>query len=146
MRYYTGRKLTWLKSIFSSPDGGDIWFILNAFSNATITSFTTSSDGFFAFTTSAAQIWFGVVNSQQLLQIPRPFTGTIGSTLGYQVFFDSMDNLYELVINTTSGVNIQRTKIDVQTILDSHSFLKHDMCDFEELLIDAPMDPLLTRR
>ena len=59
---------------------------------------------------------------------------------------DSHNELYELVINATSGVTIRRNKLDIQVILDSYAFLQNDLCDFEELVINAPMDPEITRR
>ncbi|KAJ3317671.1 hypothetical protein HDU76_001090, partial [Blyttiomyces sp. JEL0837] len=125
-------------------DGGLTVLLVKTFLNGTtITHFTSSSDGSFAFSTSDNQIWYGHVGTTSLVKVRNSRASTAGAaTVEYRPTFDTEDeSLAELVVQQNSGILSITTKpIALGDILDFSNLITESACPYKQILFQAPFD------
>jgi hypothetical protein len=129
-----------------SPNGGQFWHLLRAFGNATINSFSTSDDGFFVFKTSQDEVYIGEIGTAELTLVPRLWSTSDTSMMHSTVFYDTLGSPYEVVINTTSGITIERRELDVESALMQRSYFRNLSCPFAIRDVAITASPEITRR
>ncbi|ORY40518.1 hypothetical protein BCR33DRAFT_740348 [Rhizoclosmatium globosum] len=124
----------WGNSLFYSPDGGAtmlVVYILTA--PATITYFTSSPDGTFAFLTSDNQEFFGNLGTKSIFPITTTRTPSAGSV--YFPYFDRSNTFKELTLTQTGNTfTTSSTTLDVSSVLDYNQLKTSATCPYSRML------------
>lgn len=134
----------WGNALLYSPNSGQTVYAIKVFTNGiTIDEFVSASNGRYAIVTSDYQVYMGSLGTTSLVLL-RP---SRSDSKHYSVVFDEDDVLVEVAasVNATTGsILMERTIIDVDTIIDYAELSAGRKCPYDFVSFDFPEEKHFT--
>ncbi|KAJ3098588.1 hypothetical protein HK100_005073 [Physocladia obscura] len=135
----------WGNALFYSPDGGHTILLVTVFasSSITLTHFTSSSDGSFAFITSDNIEYFGNLGTQAITRMTK--SRVPSSSYSIRPYFDTSNALHELTLSLSSNtLSTSDVIIDTESILEYYQLsiaTAASFCPYSSITVFAPNIP-----
>eukprot|EP00735_Rhodelphis_limneticus_P009046 TRINITY_DN24_c0_g1::TRINITY_DN24_c0_g1_i1::g.14904::m.14904 TRINITY_DN24_c0_g1::TRINITY_DN24_c0_g1_i1::g.14904 ORF type:complete len:1115 (+),score=216.50,sp/Q4R6B2/CTSRG_MACFA/23.46/4e-21,CATSPERG/PF15064.1/0.012,CATSPERG/PF15064.1/0.0023,Golgin_A5/PF09787.4/1.9 TRINITY_DN24_c0_g1_i1:116-3460(+) len=147
----------WGSALLYSADSGSTVYVLRAFPNSPVSTFTTSHDGSFALMLENLEVWFGNTGSPITVQVYQARAVQEGSSgsgsvlFAASLFFDAKNNLYELFAiqkDDSEPPVLYRSDTllyESPVLIQEASLQYYHICPYATADFSASHEPVMTR-